>query len=136
AMGEHFWGGTEGIMGWDIKNDGFGIVLSPTLPSLVQERFAPALDQFLAKHDLTRDDIDGYLLHPGGGKILDVAEKVLALPPEGLKPSREILRTYGNMSSATAMFILKYAFDHDLHGRYVLAAFGPGFSAYFMVLDL
>ncbi|MEJ0013617.1 MAG: type III polyketide synthase [Bauldia sp.] len=136
AMGEHFWGGTEGIMGWDIKNDGFGIVLSPTLPSLVQERFAPALDQFLAKHELTRDDIDGYLLHPGGGKILDVAEKVLALPPEGLKPSREILRTYGNMSSATAMFILKYAFDHGLHGRYVLAAFGPGFSAYFMVLDL
>jgi alkylresorcinol/alkylpyrone synthase len=136
AMGEHFWGGTEGIMGWDIKNDGFGIVLSPTLPSLVQERFAPALDEFLARHRLTRDDIDGYLLHPGGGKILDVAEKVLALPPEGLKPSREILRTYGNMSSATAMFILKYAFDHGLHGRYLLAAFGPGFSAYFMVLDL
>jgi alkylresorcinol/alkylpyrone synthase len=136
AMGEHFWRDTEGIMGWDIKNDGFGIVLSPTLPSLVQERFAPALDAFLARHRLTRDDIDGYLLHPGGGKILDVAEKVLALPPDALKPSRETLRTYGNMSSATAMFVLKYALDAGLRGRFVLAAFGPGFSAYFMVLDL
>lgn len=136
GMGDHFWPETERIMGWDIKNDGFGVVLSPTLPTLIQERFVPALDGFLARQGLTRNDIDGYLLHPGGGKILDVAEKILSLPPDGLKPSRETLRNYGNMSSATAMFVLKYAIENGLHGRYVLAAFGPGFSAYFMVLDL
>ncbi len=136
AIGEHFWGDTEGIMGWDIKNDGFGIVLSPQLPALMQQRFAPALDGFLARNGLTRDDIEGYLLHPGGGKILDVADEVLELDPDVLKPSRETLRNYGNMSSATAIFVLKYALDTGRRGRHVLAAFGPGFSAYFAVVDL
>lgn len=135
-MGEHFWRDTERIMGWDIKNDGFGIVLSAQLPSLLQERLAPALDHFLARNSLSRDDFDGYLFHPGGGKILDVADKVLQLAPDALKPSREILRTYGNMSSATALFILKYAMDTGRKGRHLLAAFGPGFSAYFVVVDL
>ena len=136
TMGDHFWHGTEHIMGWDIKNDGFGVVLSPQLPTLMQERFGAALDTFLQRHGLKREDVDGYLLHPGGGKILDVADKLLDLAPDALKPSRETLRNNGNMSSATAMFVLKYALDHGLHGRYVLAAFGPGFSAYFVVLDL
>ncbi len=136
AMGEHFWSGTERIMGWDIKNDGFGIVLSVQLPALMQDRFGPALDGFLDRNGLSRDDFDGYLIHPGGAKILDVAEGLLGLSRDALRPSREILRTYGNMSSATAMFILKYAIDHGLHGRYLLAAFGPGFSAYFVVVDL
>ncbi len=136
AMGEHFWRDTERIMGWDIKNDGFGIVLSAQLPALMAERFGPALDGFLDRNGLTRDDFDGYLLHPGGGKILDVADKILNLSKDALKPSRETLRTHGNMSSATAMFVLKYAIDNGLHGRYLLGAFGPGFSAYFVVLDL
>jgi alkylresorcinol/alkylpyrone synthase len=136
AMGEHFWRDTERIMGWDIKNDGFGIVLSAQLPTLMAERFGPALDGFLARNHLARSDFDGYLLHPGGGKILDVADRILDLPKDALKPSRETLRTHGNMSSATAMFVLKYALDHGLKGRYLLAAFGPGFSAYFVGLDL
>ena len=136
TMGDHFWHDTEHIMGWDIKNDGFGVVLSPQLPTLMQTRFGEALDTFLSRNGMTREDVDGYLLHPGGGKILDVADKLLDLAPDALEPSRATLRDNGNMSSATAMFVLKYAIDHGLRGRYVLAAFGPGFSAYFVVLDL
>jgi alkylresorcinol/alkylpyrone synthase len=136
AMGEHFWRDTEGIMGWDVRNDGFGIVLSAQLPSLIEQRLVPAIDSFLHRNGMNRDDLDGYLLHPGGGKILDVAEKVLSLAPDALEPSRTVLRDYGNMSSATALFILRHALDRALHGRYLLAAFGPGFSAYFVVLDL
>jgi alkylresorcinol/alkylpyrone synthase len=135
-IGEHFWHGSEHIMGWDVKNDGFGVVLSPELPTLMRERFANAVDGFLARKGLTRDDIDGYLLHPGGSRILDVAETLLGLSNDALTPSRETLRNYGNMSSATAIFVLKYAIDAGLKGRYLLAAFGPGFSAYFVVLDL
>jgi len=136
AMGEHFWRDTERIMGWDIKNDGFGIVLSPQLPSLMQERFGGALDGFLDRNGLKREDFDGYILHPGGGKILDVADKILNLPKDALKPSRETLRNHGNMSSATALFVLKYALEAGQKGRHLMAAFGPGFSAYFVVLDL
>ena len=135
-MGEHFWRDTEYVLGWDIKNDGFGIVLSLQLPGLMLERLGGAIDGFLHRNGLTRDDFDGYLIHPGGGKILDVADKVLGLAPDALKPSRETLRTHGNMSSATAMFILKYAQDTGRKGRHLLMAFGPGFSVYFVVVEL
>jgi len=136
AMGEHLWPGTEYIMGWDIKNDGFGVVLSAELPNLIQARFGEAVDGFLQRNGLTRADVAGYLLHPGGARVLDAAERVLGLLPGALEPSRETLRNYGNMSSATALFILKYALDTGRRGRHLLAAFGPGFSAYFVLLDL
>jgi alkylresorcinol/alkylpyrone synthase len=123
-------------MGWDIKNDGFGVVLSAQLPNLIQERFVEAVDGFLRRAGLTRADIAGYLMHPGGAKVLDVAERILDLPRLALEPSRETLRTYGNMSSATALFVLKYAIKQGRRGRHLLVAFGPGFSAYFMVIDL
>jgi alkylresorcinol/alkylpyrone synthase len=136
AIGEHFWPGTGHIMGWDITNDGFGIVLSPELPALIRDNFVPAVDAFLARHDMSRADLDGYLLHPGGSKIVDIAEAALGLPPDGLEPTRTTLRDYGNMSSATALFVLERAIASGRRGRHLLAAFGPGFSAYFAVLDL
>jgi alkylresorcinol/alkylpyrone synthase len=85
---------------------------------------------------MSRADIDGYLLHPGGSKIVDIAEGRLALPPGALEPTRATLRDFGNMSSATALFVLNHAIARGLNGRHLLAAFGPGFSAYFVVLDL
>ena len=136
ASGEHFWRDTEYMMGWDVLNDGFGVVLSAQLPNLVQERFPDAVDAFLARNGLTRDDIAGYIMHPGGAKVLDVAEKSLKLPAEALKPSRETLRDYGNMSSGTVLFVLKRALEAGRKGRQLVLALGPGFSAYFMVLDL
>jgi alkylresorcinol/alkylpyrone synthase len=136
AIGEHFWSGTEHIMGWDIKNDGFGVVLSPELPTLMRERLGEALFPFLARAGLRLEDFDGLLLHPGGSKVLTTAEEALNLPREHMRYSWEVLRKYGNMSSATALFVMKEAFEAGARGRYLLAAFGPGFSAYFIVLDL
>ena len=57
-------------MGWDIKNDGFGIVLSPELPTLMRERLGEALFPFFAREGLSLEDFDGFLLHPGGSKVL------------------------------------------------------------------
>ena len=136
AMGEHFWHETEHIMGWDIKNDGFGILLSAQLPTLLQDNLGAAIDGFLDRNDLKRDEFDGFLLHPGGSKVIDVAQRVLGVAPDVLEPSRATLRNYGNMSSATALFVLKYALETGRRGRHLLAAFGPGFSAYFVVIDL
>lgn len=136
ALGEHFWRDTEYIMGWDVKNDGFGIVLSAELPSLMRENLAAAVTAFLDRAGLDLKDFAGFLLHPGGSKVLDVAEDVLGLSPEDLEPSRSVLRDYGNMSSATALFVLKHARDAGRSGRHLLMAFGPGFSAYFAVVDL
>ena len=64
-------------MGWDIKNDGFGVVLSPELPALMRERLGEALFPFLAREGLSLQDFDGFLLHPGGSKVLDTAEEAL-----------------------------------------------------------
>jgi alkylresorcinol/alkylpyrone synthase len=136
AIGEHFWRETEYIMGWDVKNDGFGVVLSAELPSLMRENLAGAIMGFLDRSGLSLVDFSGFLFHPGGSKVLDVAEKVLGLAPEDLEPSRTVLRDFGNMSSATALFVLKHATDNGRKGRHLLSAFGPGFSAYFVVIDL
>jgi alkylresorcinol/alkylpyrone synthase len=136
AIGEYFWSKTEHIMGWDVKDDGFGIVLSPELPTLMRERLGEAVLPFLAREGLSLEDFDGFLLHPGGSKVLTTAETALGIPRDRLSYSWDVLKNYGNMSSATAMFVLKAALNDRARGRYLLAAFGPGFSAYFMVLDL
>jgi alkylresorcinol/alkylpyrone synthase len=136
AIGEYFWSKTEHIMGWDIKNDGFGIVLSPDLPALMRERLGEALVPFFAREGLSLQDFDGLLLHPGGSKILQTVEDALGLPRERIRYSWDVLKNYGNMSSATAIFVLKQALADGVHGRYLAAAFGPGFSGFFVVLDL
>lgn len=136
AWGEHFWGKTEYIMGWDIRNDGFGVVLSPDLPELMRNNFGQALDGFLDRNGLALEDFDGFLFHPGGAKVLDTVQELLSIDRDRLAHSWNTLRDYGNMSSATALFVLQSAIKSGARGRHLLTAFGPGFSAYFAVLDL
>ena len=136
SMGEHCWPDTLQIMGWDVKENGFGVVLSPELPSLLRRELRPAIEDFLAREGLDFGDLAGVLLHPGGRRVLDTAQEVLGLSRDDLVHSWEILRQYGNMSSATVLFILERALASGSRGRHLLAAFGPGFSAYFIVLDL
>jgi alkylresorcinol/alkylpyrone synthase len=136
GVGDYFWSNTEHIMGWDIKDDGFGIILSPELPGLMRERLGEALFPFLAREGLSLEDLDGFLLHPGGSKVLQTVEDALGISRDQIRYSWQVLKNYGNMSSATALFVLKEALADNAHGRYLLAAFGPGFSGYFMVLEL
>jgi alkylresorcinol/alkylpyrone synthase len=136
ATGEHFWRGTERIMGWDIKADGFGVVLSPELPGLLHRELRPALDAFLARNGLRLESFEGLLFHPGGRKILETVEEALGIDRSRLAHSWSVLRAYGNMSSVTALFVLHQALEARCKGPHLLAAFGPGFSAYFVVADL
>ncbi len=136
AMGEYFWSNTQHIMGWDIKNDGFGIVLSADLPTLMRERLAEGLSPFFAREGLSLHDFDGFLFHPGGSKVLTTAQDALGISRDKLRYSWQVLKNYGNMSSATALFVLKEALVDRAQGRFLMAAFGPGFSGYFIVLEL
>jgi alkylresorcinol/alkylpyrone synthase len=136
ASGEYCWRGTEHIMGWDIKDDGFGIVLSPELPSLMARELMPVLQDFLDRNGFRLPDFDGFLFHPGGRRLIETMEQVLGLTGEQLEHSREVLRRYGNMSSATVLFVLDRALKAGARGRHLLMAFGPGFSAYFAVAEL
>lgn len=136
AIGEYTWPDTEHIMGFDIKDDGFGIVLSPELPALMRDRLAEGVAPFLLRAGLMPHDFDGFLLHPGGSRVLSTIESTLGIPREQLRYSWRVLRDFGNMSSATALFVLKEALTDGVRGKHLLAAFGPGFSGYFMVLDI
>ena len=136
AIGEWCWPDTEHIMGWDIKDDGFGIVLSPDLPSLMRKALAPALHDFLDRNGFRISDLNGFLFHPGSRKLIETMQEVLGLDRKHFERSWEVLRRYGNMSSATTLFVLERALKAGARGPHLLAAFGPGFSAYFMVVDL
>ena len=136
AVGEHCWPNTEHIMGWDIKADGFGVVLSPELPALMRRALRPALEVFLEKNDIDLEDFKGFLLHPGGRRILETAQEVLKIERDRTAHSWAVLRDYGNMSSVTSMFVLDRAIRTGDEGPHLLAAFGPGFSAYFVALTL
>ena len=135
ATGEHFWRDTERIMGWDVKEDGFGVVLSPELPALLRRELRPALDAFLARSDLDLESFEGFLFHPGGRKILETVEQTLGIERDRCAHSWSVLRDYGNMSSVTVLFVLRRAIEAHCKGPHLLAAFGPGFSAYFAAAE-
>jgi len=123
-------------MGWDVKGDGFGVVLSPELPALMRDNLGKVVREFIDRSGMSLSEFKGFLFHPGGRKVLETAEKVLDIDRLLLGHSWSVLRDFGNMSSATALFVLERAMNAGDKGRHLLAAFGPGFSAYFAVLDL
>lgn len=125
------WPGTLDMMGWDIVDTGMRVVFSSRIPSIVQSLMRENVAAFLAPYGLAIDDIDHWVLHPGGAKVIAAYQAALGIDPERLRPTGEVLRRCGNMSSATIFFVLE-AFlraGAPAAGEYgVLAVLGPGFS--------
>lgn len=119
------------FMGWKIGNNGFEMMLSSELPKIIFEQAVPALKNILNKMDLSITDINHWALHPGGRAILDSLEKGLNLSAQQMQPSRKILREFGNMSSASILYVLKEILDSQIVkvGDLCCAvAFGPGLT--------
>lgn len=135
AGGEHRWPGTLDIMGWDVTDAGLAVQFSRDIPTLLRERFRTVADAFLARHGLTPAQIDGFICHPGGAKVIEALEEVFGLQSGTMADARETLRQFGNMSAATVLFVLKRAMARGLRGRHLLSALGPGFTAAFAVLE-
>jgi alkylresorcinol/alkylpyrone synthase len=136
AGGEHTWPDSLQVMGWGVEDDGFRVIFSPDIPALIRAGFRSALDGFLEAHRLRFAEIDTFLCHPGGAKVLDALEDVLALPRGHLVHSRGILRDFGNMSAATVLFVLERALAERAAGRCaLLSALGPGFTVGFQILQ-
>ncbi|MGH3146294.1 MAG: type III polyketide synthase [Rubrobacter sp.] len=126
------WPDTEEVMGWDLVETGLKVQLSKSVPSIVREKFRPNLQEACDALGVAFEDIEHFLLHPGGAKVLDAFEEVLGLEPGGLTLSRDVLRECGNMSSVTVLFILERFLEGGEHAQGdlgVLSAMGPGFSA-------
>lgn len=119
-------------MGFDLKETGFHIVLSRDVPDMIRGRIEHIVGCFLARHGLAPDRIDAWVLHPGGRKLLAAIEEELALPRERTHPSWDVLGEYGNLSSASVLFVLHEWMTKKRPGPGafgLMAAFGPGFTA-------
>jgi len=127
-----FYPGTEDVMGWRVSEKGFELVLSPRIPELIRQNLRADVDGFLAEHGLRRGDIREWMVHTGGPKVFSAIEESLELPREALESTREVLRTRGNLSSASVLAVL-----HDVLQRRrppegswgMMLALGPGFCS-------
>jgi len=137
GTGSVFYPDTEEIMGWDISEAGFKIVLSPLLPDLIKGKLAGDVDAFLGRYQLRRADIGNWVIHTGGPKVLDSIQGTLELKDSDLDRSWECLRQFGNLSSASVLLVLEEVLMNDTPppGTYgVLMAMGPGFCLEMILL--
>ncbi len=127
------------VMGWTVLQEGLQVVFAQRIPGIVAETAAEDFGTFLAGHDLKIPDIEAFLLHPGGAKVLDAYAQALSLAPEQLDIPRTVLRDYGNMSSATVFFVLERylaEFGVGRGGRGLISALGPGFCSESLLVGL
>lgn len=130
------WHDTLDVMGWDFSSSGFHVIFSQDIPTIVKTKVADATFQFLQQHGYT--EVDHYLLHPGGRKVLEAYRDSLGIEEQKLDISSEIIQQYGNMSSCTVLYVL----DEFLRqGRItegqsgLMAALGPGFSLEMLLVE-
>jgi alkylresorcinol/alkylpyrone synthase len=126
---EHTWPDTLDIMGWNVDPQGFGVVFAQAIPAFAQRNLRPAMDAMLAGQGLDAADIDRFICHPGGAKVIEALEQALSIEQGGLDHERAVLADHGNMSAPTALFVLDRARRAGLPDRSVLTAMGPGFTA-------
>ena len=129
---QKMWPDTLGIMGWDVDETGFGVVFDRSIPGFVSEEFADATQGALTAANLTPAQIDRYVCHPGGAKVVDAIEGALHLDQGSLTSERETLRAAGNMSAPTVMFVMKSVLEEGKTGQMMACALGPGFTASFL----
>jgi alkylresorcinol/alkylpyrone synthase len=132
--GEHTWPDSLDVMGWEVAGDGLKVVFSRDIPSLVRENLRDVVDAFLAGNGAHLGEIDGFICHPGGAKVLDALEDCFELQRGDLALARKVLREHGNMSAATVLFVLREALDAGLVGPQLMTTLGPGFTAGMMVV--
>jgi alkylresorcinol/alkylpyrone synthase len=134
--GEYTWPDSLDVMGWDVTGEGLKAIFSRDIPELISTKMHDVVTDFLRRHDLTLRDIDCFICHPGGAKVIDALETAFELDPGRLSTAREVLRDYGNMSAATVMFVLERAIaDSAPWNRALVSALGPGFTAGFTLLE-
>jgi alkylresorcinol/alkylpyrone synthase len=132
-----FYPETERVMGWDIVDSGFKVVLSPEVPQLVRARVQGDVDSFLASQGLSRRDVHHWICHSGGPRVLEAFEEALELPCAALQRTWDSLHEVGNLSSASVLFVLRDLLEsrEAKPGDFgLLIAMGPGFCSELVLL--
>ncbi len=125
---------SEDVMGWDVSNQGLHVVFSKSIPSIVSTWLEPNVREFLTSQNI--EDIDYFIAHPGGTKVLSSYEEALGLDQSQTAISRSILRQFGNMSSVTIIFVLDQFLREGCKtgATGLMAALGPGFCSELLLL--
>jgi alkylresorcinol/alkylpyrone synthase len=129
---------TQRVMGWDISESGFKIVLSARVPEVARERLPGDVDGFLKDHGLSRSDIQSWVCHPGGPKVLEAIQEGLDLPDSALALSWRSLREVGNLSSTSVLMVLGDTMGEarpEPGALGLLLAMGPGFCSELVLLE-
>jgi alkylresorcinol/alkylpyrone synthase len=134
----HFFPDTERVMGWDVGASGMRVVLSPTVPDLVARELRPVVDTLLTRNGLTTADIEHWVAHPGGPKVLTALEEALGIDDTHTALTWDSLRDVGNLSSASVLHVLEQTLERSPAGSGrpgLLLAMGPGFCAELVLLE-
>lgn len=132
----HFYDATH-MMGFNLTNSGLQMILDKTVTETIAAHFPAIVHPFLAKNGLVISDIAHLIFHPGGRKIVEVVQELFGKLGKNIDDTKEVLRLYGNMSSATVLYVLERFMDKPLaEGDYgLMLSFGPGFTAQRVLLQ-
>jgi alkylresorcinol/alkylpyrone synthase len=132
-----FYPDSENVMGWDISEEGFRIVLSAEVPEVVRQHLRHDVDAFLDDHGLSRNEVSVWVSHPGGPRVLQAMQEALELSEEALESAWRSLREVGNLSSTSVLLVLQDTMERKKPepGSYgVMLAMGPGFCSELVLL--
>ena len=132
----HFKDATH-LMGFDLTNHGLKMILDQSVPDTIAAHFPQIVHPFLAQHGSSIEKVDHLIFHPGGKKIVETVEALFGSLGKNIDDTRETLRKYGNMSSATVLYVLERFLDKEIpEGEQgLILSFGPGFSAQRVLLE-
>ncbi|WP_062348586.1 type III polyketide synthase [Herbidospora yilanensis] len=133
----HLYPDSDQVMGWDITNGGFRVVLDASVPAVVRTYLPGDVDDFLADHGLTRKDVTAWVCHPGGPRVLEAVVEALDLPPGALEVTWRSLAEVGNLSSSSVLRVLAdtMALDPPRGTPGLMIAMGPGFCSELVLLE-
>ena len=132
----HFYDNID-MMGFKLTNSGLQMVLDVEVPNTIASHFDTIIHPFLQKNNLKVSDIDHLIFHPGGKKIIQIVEELFSEHGKNIDDTKEVLKLYGNMSSATVLYVLERFMDQkpEKGSKGLMLSFGAGFSAQRVLLQ-
>ncbi|MCD7937552.1 MAG: hypothetical protein LUG98_11875 [Tannerellaceae bacterium] len=133
----HLYYDSAGVMGWDFTDEGFKVLFSSGIPEIISKHVKKDVTSFLAKSGLDISGIRQFIFHPGGKKVLAAYENALGAKDDFLRTTRGVMKDYGNMSSASVLYVLERFFSQGFEDGYgLMASMGPGFSCEMVLLEM
>lgn len=127
----------EHMMGFELTNQGLKMILDIEVPDTIEAHFPSILIPFLERNNLEIKDIDHLIFHPGGKKIVNLVENLFSEFGKNIDDTKEVLRLFGNMSSATVLYVLERIMKNEVPKgeKGLMLSFGPGFTAQRVLLE-